>query len=97
MAREAWPGAGCRGVLVSKFDHRDFCGRRHWRRESIRRFFRRRQPADNGVNWTFPTMSVVLEGKKSRAILAEPGYTQPFDSRHPPDIAPFKSGGTIYP
>jgi hypothetical protein len=52
-----------------------------------------------GVDWTFPTMSVVLGGKTSRAILARPGFRgwQPFDPRHVPDIHDFKAGQTICP
>ena len=52
-----------------------------------------------GIDWTFPTMSVVLGGQASRTILAKPGFAgwQPFDPRHPPDVRSFKVGETICP
>jgi hypothetical protein len=52
-----------------------------------------------GINWAFPTMSVVLGGRNNRTTLAEPEYSgwQPFDPRHPPDIRVFKTGETICP
>lgn len=50
-----------------------------------------------GVNWTFPTMSVLLERWPNHRILMQPGYSgwQPFDPRRPPNIGAFKIGETI--
>ena len=50
-----------------------------------------------GVNWTFPTMSVLARSSQSSVMLIEPGYSgwQPFDPRQAPDIPAFRVGRTI--
>jgi hypothetical protein len=50
-----------------------------------------------GVNWTFPTMSVLARSSRSSVMLVEPGYTgwQPFDPGRAPEISAFRVGRTI--
>jgi hypothetical protein len=60
-------------------------------------FFAEPPTRSYGINWTFPTMSVLAGNRNSHLILVEPGFTgwQPFDPRHAPNIQEFKAAQTI--